>query len=413
MKRDDSTMVEKAKAARTIWQRNLKILWIGCFLAGMGFSLVMPFMSLYIDTLGDFSQKQLSLWSGVTFSSTFLVTAIVSPYWGRLADRKGRKLMLLRSALGMAIVIGLMSCVTNVYQLIGLRLLQGVFSGFISNATALIATQVPREQSGKTLGTLTTGSVTGTLLGPFFGGGIAELFGYRIPFLLTGILLLVVFFLCFFFVKEEFQPVEKGTELSGKEVLKNLTYPRVIVGMFITTMMIQVAANSISPILSLYIKELLGANQNVAFISGIVASVPGIATLIAAPRLGALGDRIGSERILMAGLIVSICLLLPMAFVTNVWQLAVLRFFLGVSDAALIPAVQAILTKNSPHIVAGRIFSYNQSFQAMGNVMGPLIGSMISSSLGFRGVFIITPLFVLFNFILVRRNTKSIHQQLH
>lgn len=217
----------------------------------------------------------------------------------------------------------------------------------------------------------------------------------------------------FIFVKEEFQPVEKGTELSGKEVLKNLTYPRVIVGMFITTMMIQVAANSISPILSLYIKELLGANQNVAFISGIVASVPGIATLIAAPRLGALGDRIGSERILMAGLIVSICLLLPMAFVTNVWQLAVLRFFLGISDAALIPAVQAILTKNSPHIVAGRIFSYNQSFQAMGNVMGPLIGSMISSSLGFRGVFIITPLFVLFNFILVRRNTKSIHQQLH
>lgn len=410
-KRDDSTMVEKAKATRTIWQRNLKILWIGCFLAGMGFSLVMPFMSLYIDTLGDFSQKQLSLWSGVTFSSTFLVTAIVSPYWGRLADRKGRKLMLLRSALGMAIVIGLMGSVTNVYQLIGLRLLQGVFSGFISNATALIATQVPREKSGKTLGTLTTGSVTGTLLGPFFGGGIAELFGYRIPFLLTGVLLLLVFFLCLFFVKEEFQPVEKGTELSGREVLKNLTYPKVIIGMFVTTMMIQVAANSISPILSLYIKELLGANQNVAFISGIVASVPGIATLIAAPRLGALGDKIGSERILMAGLIFSICLLIPMAFVTNVWQLAVLRFFLGISDAALIPAVQAILTKNSPHVVAGRIFSYNQSFQAMGNVMGPLIGSMISSSLGFRGVFIITPMFVLFNFLLVRRNTKSIHHQ--
>ena len=160
-------------------------------------------------------------------------------------------------------------------------------------------------------------------------------------------------------------------------------------------MMIQVAANSISPILSLYVKQLAGESSNVAFISGIVASVPGIATLLAAPRLGALGDRIGSERVLKAGLLFSVIILIPMAFVTQVWQLAVLRFLLGVSDAALIPAVQAILTKNTPHAVAGRIFSYNQSFQAMGNVMGPLLGSVISASLGFSGVFLITPLFII------------------
>lgn len=112
---------------REIWQVNLKILWFGCFLAGVGFSLVMPFMALYIDTLGDFTSKEVSMWSGITFSSTFFVTAIVAPFWGKLADRKGRKLMLLRTALGMAIVIALMGTVQNVYQLIGLRLLQGFF----------------------------------------------------------------------------------------------------------------------------------------------------------------------------------------------------------------------------------------------------------------------------------------------
>ena len=113
------------------WQRNLRVLWFGNFMAGIGFSLIMPFMSLYIDTLGDFNRTELSFWSGLTFAATFLVTAVVSPIWGRLADERGRKLMLLRASLGMSIVIACMGLVTNVYQLVLLRLLQGVFAGYI------------------------------------------------------------------------------------------------------------------------------------------------------------------------------------------------------------------------------------------------------------------------------------------
>ncbi|MFQ7233697.1 MAG: MFS transporter, partial [Enterococcus hulanensis] len=161
-----SKIKNKLFQPRPTWQKNLIVLWFGTFMAGIGFSLVMPFMSLYIDTLGSYSNQQLNFWSGITFSSTFLITAIVSPLWGRLADQKGRKLMLLRASLGMAIVISLMGTVGNVYQLIGLRLLQGVFSGYISNATALVATGTPREKSGQVLGTLATGAVTGNLLGP-------------------------------------------------------------------------------------------------------------------------------------------------------------------------------------------------------------------------------------------------------
>ncbi len=392
----------------SIWRTNLKVLWFGCFLAGMGFSIVMPFMSLYIETLGKFSHQQLSLWSGITFSSTFLVTAIVSPFWGKLADEKGRKLMLLRTSLGMAIVIALMCSVQNVYQLVALRFLQGIFSGFISNATALIATQVPREQSGATLGTLTTGNVTGTLLGPLIGGIVAEVFGYRITFFITGILLFLVFCLCLVYVREDFKPVARSETLSGKAVFGSLKNTRLIIGMFITTMIVQITANSISPILSLYVKQLTGNIGNIAFVSGVIASVPGIATLFAAPRLGALGDQIGNKRVLKAGLILSMLVLFPMAFVANVWQLGILRFLLGLSDAALLPAIQAIVTKNTPHAVAGRIFSYNQSFQAMGNVIGPMIGSVISASFGYSGVFMIVPLFVLLNLFLVSTNTKKI-----
>ncbi|REC33236.1 multidrug transporter subunit MdtG [Enterococcus pseudoavium] len=396
---------------RPTWQKNLIVLWFGTFMAGIAFSLVMPFMSLYIDSLGSYTNQQLNFWSGIAFSSTFLITAIVSPLWGRLADQKGRKLMLLRASLGMAIVIGLMGIVGNVYQLIGLRLLQGVFSGYISNATALVATGTPREKSGQVLGTLATGAVTGNLLGPLVGGVTASIFGYRLTFFITGSILFLVFLLSLFFVREEFTPVEKKDMLPAKEIFHNLKYPHVVIGMFITTMIIQASNNSISPIISLYIRQLMHNQGNVTLVSGIIASIPGIATLIAAPRFGRLGDRIGSEKVLGIGLIFAMLVFLPMAIVTNVWQLAILRFLVGISDACLLPAVQALITKYSPHDAAGRIFSYNQSFQAAGNVVGPMIGSSVSSIFGYRGVFISTSALVLVNYLLVHRNTKEIAEK--
>ena len=396
---------------RETWEQNLFVLWFGTFMAGIGFSLVMPFMSLYIDTLGNYNTKQLNFWSGLTFSSTFLVTTLISPWWGKLADQKGRKLMLLRASLGMAIVISLMGCVTSVYQLVALRLLQGIFAGYVSNATALVATGTPKEKSGQVLGTLATGSVTGTLLGPLLGGISASAFGYRPTFFITGIILFLVFLLSLFFVHETFVPVKKENMSSAKQIFKELKYPHVVIGMFVTTMIIQASTNSISPIISLYIRQLLHGHGNVTLVSGIIASIPGIATLIAAPRFGRLGDRIGSERILAIGLAFAILVYIPMAFVTNVWELAFLRFLIGISDACLLPAVQALITKYSPHHAAGRIFSYNQSFQATGNVVGPMIGSSVSSVFGYRGVFLSTSFLVFVNFLLVRRNTQEIHEE--
>lgn len=386
------------------------VLWLGTFVTGMGFSMIMPFMSLYIDTLGTFNKQQLTFWSGITFSSTFLVTAIISPWWGKLADRKGRKLMLLRASAGMAIIIALMAFVTNVYELVALRFLEGVFSGFISNSTALIATSAPHDQSGYALGTLTTGSVSGTLLGPLVGGAIANVTNYRIPFLITATLLLIAFTLSLFFVHENFTPVQKDKQSSTKEVIKKLKYPHVILGMLVTTMIIQAGNYSISPILSLYVRQLMHGGHGVALASGFVASLPGVATLIAAPRFGVLGDKIGTVRILLIGLIFAALVYIPQAFVSNVWQLGFLRLLVGVSDAALLPQVQALLAKYSPQEATGRIFSYNQSFQAAGNVLGPMIGSVVSGSLGYSGVFLSTAVLIVINFGWVFYSTKGIRK---
>lgn len=390
------------------WQKNLAALWFGTFMAGIGFSEVMPFLSLYIDTLGNFSPATLNLLSGITYSATYLVTALVSPWWGKLADQVGRKLMLLRAAVGLTVVFFLMGMVTHIWQLVALRLIQGVFAGYVSNANALIATQVPKAKSGQALGTLATGAVSGTLLGPLLGGSLSSIFGYRITFIITGFIFLVVCLVSLLFVHEEFEPVTKSEMLTTKEVISSIKHPRLVFGMFITTLVIQASNNSIAPILSLYVREIMHNNPAVTFLSGVVAAIPGVATLFAAPLLGRLGDRIGTEIVLMAGFIMAITLYIPMAFVTSVWQLIALRFLIGIANAAMLPAVQTLLAKNAPVEITGRIFSWNQSSQGFGNFLGPILGSVVSSVFGYSGVFISTAILVLLNLTSVFVNVRAV-----
>lgn len=381
------------------WKRNLAIAWIGCFLTGAAFSLVMPFLPLYIEQLGVSGHSALNIWSGLVFSITFLFSAIASPLWGGLADRKGRKLMLLRSALGMAVVMLLMGLAQNIWHLLILRACLGLLGGFIPNANALIATQMPRNKSGWALGTLSTGGVSGALLGPLAGGLLADSYGLRPVFFITAAVLFICFLLTLFCICENFTPVTKKEMLHAREVIGSLKSPRLVLSLFITTLIIQVATGSIAPILTLYVRDLAGDVSNIAFISGMIASVPGVAALLSAPRLGKLGDRIGPEKVLITALMVSILLLIPMSFVQTPVQLGILRFLLGATDGALLPAVQTLLVYNSTNQIAGRIFSYNQSFRDIGNVTGPLLGAAVSASYGFRTVFLVTASVVMFNVI--------------
>ncbi len=397
------------------WKRNLAVTWFGCFLTGAAFSLVMPFLPLYVEQLGITDHSELNMWSGLVFSITFLFSAFASPLWGGLADRKGRKIMLLRSALGMAIVMLLMGMAQNIWQFLVLRALLGLLGGFIPNANALIATQMPRNKSGWALGTLSTGGVSGALLGPLAGGLLADSYGLRPVFFITASVLFLCFLLTLFFIHERFTPVNKKEMLHAREVLGSLKNPRLVLSLFITTLIIQVATGSIAPILTLYVRELAGNVSNIAFISGMIASVPGVAALLSAPRLGKLGDRIGPEKILIAALVASVLLLIPMSFVQTPLQLGILRFLLGAADGALLPAVQTLLVYNSTNQIAGRIFSYNQSFRDIGNVTGPLIGAAVSASYGFRAVFCVTAGVVLINVIysslsLRRRRTLPLKQ---
>ena len=380
------------------WRVNLISVWFGCFFTGLAISQILPFLPLYISQLGVTSHEALSMWSGLTFSVTFLISAIVSPMWGSLADRKGRKLMLLRASLGMAIAILLQAFATNVWQLFLLRGVMGLTSGYIPNAMALVASQVPRERSGWALSTLSTAQISGVIGGPLMGGFIADHVGLRAVFCITAALLVVSFLVTLFLIKEVVRPtIKKSERLSGKAVFASLSHPALVISLFFTTMVIQLCNGSIGPILALFIKSMVPDSSNIAFLSGLIASVPGISALISAPRLGKLGDRIGTERILMATLIFAVVLFFAMSWVTTPLQLGVLRFLLGFADGAMLPAVQTLLVKYSSDQITGRIFGYNQSFMYLGNVAGPLMGATVSAMAGFRWVFIATASIVLIN----------------
>ena len=390
---------------KPIWKKNLFVLSIAVFIAGIAFSEIMPFLSLYINTLGNFSHQQLNFWSGIVYSGTFIVSAVVSPWWGKLADKKGRKPMILRAGIGMSVVIACMGLVQNVWQLLLLRMLQGVFAGFISNSNALVATETPKTNSGQALGTIASATTAGTLLGPLVGGALTSIFSYRITFMITGGLLLLCSILVLFFVHEDdFNPVTAKKLDKASGVIKSLRSPHLIFGLLLTTLIIQAANNSINPIVSLYVRQLLNGHGNVVFISGVIAALPGIATFLVASRFGALGDKIGTHKIIVAGFIAASIFFFLTAFVRNTVELGILRFLVGFSDACLFPQVQTMLTKNSPAAVTGRIFSWNQSAMYIGNIVGPLLGSFVSGMFNYSMVFIVTTVIVLINLLLFRIN---------
>lgn len=391
-----------------IWKKNLFILSIAVFIAGIAFSEIMPFLPLYVASLGDFSHQELNFWSGFIYAGMYIVSAITSPWWGKLANKKGRKLMILRASFGMAIAIGAMGLVTNVYQLFALRCLQGLFAGFVSNSNALIATQTPKEKAGQAMGTMASSVTAGTLLGPLVGGFLASIFSYRITFFITGILLFTTFIMSFLWVKEDNFVAKNTAKLDKtKDVIKQFNSPILIFGLLITTMIIQAANNSINPIVSLFVKQLLHNHGNVVLISGIIAALPGIATFAVASKFGALGDKIGTHKIIIAGFIAASLFFFATAFVQNTIELGILRFLVGFSDACLFPQVQTMLTKNSPAAITGRVFSWNQSAMYLGNIIGPLIGTTVSGLSNYSMVFLVTAVIVLFNLFLFKINVLN------
>ncbi|NQX66144.1 multidrug efflux MFS transporter [Paenibacillus alba] len=383
-----------------IWKRNLIVCWFGMFVSGVGMSMLAPVLPLYIHHLGVTNTASIAQLSGFAFGITYIISAIFSPIWGLAADKFGRKPMLLRASLGMAIVIGCMGFATNVYILIGLRLLQGVITGYATACTTLIATQTDKEHIGYALGTISTASIAGSLLGPSIGGFIEEGFGLQNVFFITGGLLLIAFLTTALFVKESFTREDKKL-LSLKELWQLLPEKSLTITMFITFFVLTVALYSIEPVITVYITQLSHETSHIALIAGLTFSASGLANIVAAPRLGKLSDRIGVHKVMLFSLVAAGIIFIPQAFVSNPWQLMGLRFVLGLTAAGLTPSVNVLIKKITPASLTGRVFGFAMSAGYLGVFGGAVLGGQVAAWLGVQYVFLFTGVLLLLNAIWV------------
>jgi MFS transporter, DHA1 family, multidrug resistance protein len=391
------------------WKKNLYILWTGCFLCSVGINMIIPFLPLFVQELGVTDVKDAALWSAMIFGANHLVIALVSPIWGRLSDRFGQKMMMIRSGLGMGIIIIGMGFVHTPLQLLLLRVLFGTVAGFMTSATAFMAIDTPKEHVGKALGTLQTGSVSGQLMGPLFGGLLAATFGMRNAFFLTGIFILIATALVIFTIVETrtyeklsfnlnwlrnkkhntaptLLTVEQKPAKQSKSLLSVIRQAPVLLTLFVATYLISASMQSINPIITLYVKQ-LNVVDHVEIIGGLIFASSALGTMIAAPLLGRLGDRFGHTYILIGSVFCMAILNIPQAVVDDPWSLFGIRFLAGLCVGGLVPSVSSLLRNTTVPGIQGSIFGYNQSANSFGNVSGAMFGGIVASQLGIPYVF--------------------------
>ncbi|WP_124727996.1 MFS transporter [Staphylospora marina] len=389
------------------WKRNLYILMVCQFLVFGSMSMVMPFLPLYLKELGLEGQETIQFWAGIIFGVNFLSQFLVAPLWGSLGDRYGRKIMVLRSGFGMSVILCLTAMVTNHWQLLALRMLNGLVSGFIPASVSLVATNTPKENVGRSLGMLQSGAVGGSIMGPFIGGILAEIVGFRQIFFLTAAVLCLATLVVLVAVREEFKPEGQnrtgGLWQSGKRILRD---PRLQV-LFSVAFLLQFAMLGPMPMMSLFVEDLGVPGGYVAFFAGLVAAAMGAANMLASPLLGRWGDRIGSGRVLLYAMIGAALIFVPHAMVLSVWQLLALRFLLGLCAGGLLPSLNAMIRRLAPQGMESTAYGFSTSAVSLGNMLGPVTYGYLSGIIGIRGVFLLTAGLLAANAVWLGRSLKK------
>ncbi|MBZ9705433.1 MFS transporter [Mesorhizobium sp. ESP7-2] len=394
------------------WRRNLAVCFAGSFSTLIAMTLLLPFLPLYVEQLGAQGHAAIVQWSGIAYGATFFAAAMVAPLWGRLGDRYGRKVMLVRASFGMAICMSLTGMVETVWQLVLLRLLIGFAGGYSSGSTILVAMQTPKERSGWALGVLSAGITAGSLVGPLLGGVLPPVIGIRATFLLSGGVIFLAFLATTFLIKENPRPraAKAAPAAKPKSGWSQIPDKRPVVAMLTTGMLLAFATMSIEPIIAVYVQQLIEDQSRVTLVAGVVMSAAALGTILSASWLGKLADRIGHWNVVVGALAISALLLIPQAFVTSSWQLIGLRFLMGLALGGLLPCITSVIRHNIPDGVGGNVLGLAISAQYVGQVAGPLAGGFVGGHFGMPAVFLGTSVLMAlgaaYNWIVQSRRTR-------
>lgn len=384
------------------WKRTVYISLVCVFCTAFGVSQLAPILPLYFHDLGVQTPESMSLWSGLATGATYIIVCLAAPFWGRVADKKGRKITLIRSSFGMALCNILIAFQTTPEGVVLIRLVQGLVSGFYSASITLIASETPIERTGWALGLLASANLAGSLIGPLLGGYIADTVGIRNDFIIVGALMGLAGVLATIFIHENYVPQPNPEKLSIRKLKEQIPEFNSIVALCVASFIYAICIMSLQPVISVYIKGIVPSDtENLAFIAGAVFSAMGIAQLMSSSPLGKLVDKIGPRKVLVVSLIYVGILNIPQAYVSDVYQLAIIRFLQGFGLGGMLPALNTYLSSKTPREFTGQVFSYNQSCLFFGYFLGSVGGASLMAWLGFTtlfwvsgGLFIISALWI-------------------
>lgn len=367
------------------WVVTLTILVASAFLMDMSFTMITPFLPVYLSSELGAKASEVDMWSGAVFAVTFFVSGLLGPVWGVLADRKSRKLMALRASIGLTISYALCGIVQTPMQLFAARFFQGLCAGLYPALLALLAASIPARKTGLSMGLMQGGMTVGAVVGPFVGGVLADYFGMRESFFVASIALGLISLLIGFCIKEKPRTVKvTSRNWFDWSVLRQPA----IFKMLIACAVIHASLFSAQPILPLYIAQLQGSMDNIMMLSGTIFSVCAISIMIASPILGAAGQKFGFLKVLscslfFAGLLISAQVLGRTPFEFGVW-----RFIAGFAIAGLIPLVNSIISTECPPDKKGEVFGFNFLTGHAGMALGPFAAGALSGWFGYQAVIV-------------------------
>ena len=371
------------------WRRNLYVVMTAVFASFTGFTFVIPFLPLYIRQLGVSDPGDAALWSGIIFGISPLTGGLLAPLWGILAERKGRKAMMQRALGAFVLLIAASAFVTNVYQLLGMRFLLGVFGGFGAMSVALASTIAPREKVGEAVGLIQATQLASGIGAPFLGGLVVDALGLRPSFFVASACCLVSFLLITFAYREEREERGGATGRKGRGSLRQYLHLPLFVGLLVTIFSIQFIDRSFGPLLPLYIATLGARADRLGSITGLVMTLGALASSVAAAGAGRLSTRFAPRPLLLISLVAGAICCLPIAFVSHWWQLLALRFLLGILAGGAMTLAYAVGGRAMPDDAKMGAFSTLAGASMVGGAISAPVAGVLAKYADLSTIFIV------------------------
>jgi DHA1 family multidrug resistance protein-like MFS transporter len=385
------------------WKKNLYVMFAAEFIVIMGFSFIMPFLPLYIQGLGNFSNSEAAFWSGISMGVSSIALFMSGPIWGVVSDRVGRKPMVLRALFGSAIIQTLAALAPNIYLFVTLRFIQGLFSGTVPAASALVASTTPRDRTSYAMGLLMLGVFLGNTIGPSIGGVLGKIVGFQNSFFIAGGLLLIAGLLVLFLVKEKFERPIKENSLGD---VWRLLSSKAILPLLVTICIIGMSQNVVQPVVTLFIQE-LNPSGSASTSAGLAFGLLGLTGAASSLIAGRLGRRISLRKILALSCLGAALLTLSPIWVTTATQLVILVGCMGLFQGANTTSTSSLIGLSLPVSQQGIAYGLSQSAASLGNGLGPIIGGGLVSFLGLRYVFAVASGLFLTASLLVTRYIRG------